>query len=82
MEELLYNGFTYGDILSATIKHEDKIVYQEKLPLEKYFSYVKQAEAVVYTNELLKAGLAISMGSFRDTYQVDFGADWIFELNK
>jgi S-adenosylmethionine hydrolase len=82
VEELFYHGFAYGDLLMVTIKHDDKVVYQEKLPLAKSFGYVKPGEAVIYTNELMKVGIAISMGSFRDTYHVDFGAEWIVELVK
>jgi S-adenosylmethionine hydrolase len=82
VEELLQNGIEYGDILSVTIKHADKVIYQGKLPFAKSFGYVKPGEAVVYTNELMKIGVATSMGDFRDTYQVDFGYDWIVELAK
>ena len=78
----MHNNFEYGDIISVTIKHADKVVYQEKLPFAKSFGYVKPGEAVVYTNELMKIGVATSMGNFKDTYQVDFGCDWIVELVK
>jgi S-adenosylmethionine hydrolase len=82
VEELLKNGFHYGDLLNVTISHNGEVVYQDKLPFAKSFGYVKQGEAVVYTNELMKAGVATSMGNFRETYHVDFGYDWTVKLEK
>lgn len=82
VEEFLEKGFQYGDVLKVTISHEGKTIYQERIPFAKSFGYVKQGEAVVYTNELMKVAVATSMGNFRETYQVDFGYDWIVELEK
>lgn len=82
VEEFLKNGFQYGDILQVTIRHLGKVIYQDKLPFAKSFGYVKQGEAVIYTNELMKVSIAISMGNFRETYHVDFGYDWIIEIEK
>ncbi|QHQ59605.1 DNA-directed RNA polymerase subunit delta [Anaerocolumna sedimenticola] len=82
VEEFLNNGFKYGDLLNVTIYHVDKLVYQEKVPFAKSFGFVKPGEAVVYTNELMKVAVAISMGNFRETYQVDFGQDWTLKIEK
>ena len=82
VEEFLKKGFDYGDILNVTIKHDGQVVYQDKLPFAKTFGFVNKGEALIYTNELMKLGIAISMGNFREKYHVDFGYDWIVELEK
>ena len=82
VNDILKNGFQYGDVLTVTICHAGEVVYQNKLPFAKSFGYVKQGEAVVYTNELMKIGVATSMGNFRETYHVDFGYDWTVRLVK
>lgn len=82
VEEFLEKGFQYGELINVTIRNNDQVVYQDKIPFAKSFGYVNQGEAVVYTNELMKLGVATSMGNFRETYHVDFGYDWIVELDK
>lgn len=82
VEEMLANGFEYGDKVQVTVKHEDSVVFQETVPFAKSFGYVKKGEVVLYNNELMKASVAISMGSFREKFHIDYGQDWIVELDK
>jgi S-adenosylmethionine hydrolase len=82
VEAMLANGFRYGDLVRVTVKHQGNIVFQERVPFAKSFGYVQKGEVVLYNNELMKASIAISMGSFREKYQIDYGADWIVELDK
>jgi S-adenosylmethionine hydrolase len=82
VEAFLEQGFAYGDRLKVTISHGGEVVYQDMVPFAKSFGAVQKGEAVVYTNELMRLGVAINMGSFRDTYKVDFGYDWIVILEK
>lgn len=80
--ELLQQGFEYGDVLKVIIKHRDIVVYQEKLPFVKSFGFVERGKSLVYTNELMKVGIAISLGNFRDTFHVSYGFDWSVDLIK
>ncbi len=82
VEKFLVNGFQYGDLLCITISHQGKMIYQSEAPFAKSFGYVNKGDTVVYTNELLKVAIAISMGNFKETYHVDFGFDWKVELGK
>lgn len=82
VEEFLRNGFQYGDLLQVTVCHLKETVYSGRLPFAKSFGYVKKGEAVIYTNELMKVAIAVSMGNFRETYHVDFGYDWTLEIRK
>jgi len=81
-EALLANGFQYGDSVVVTISHLGKTVYCETMFFEKSFGYVKQGDAVLYTNELMKASLAVNLGSFIDQYHIDFGHDWGVRLER
>jgi S-adenosylmethionine hydrolase len=82
VEELLQQGFDYGDVLKVLIKHKDIVVYEEKLPFVKSFGFVENGKSLIYTNELMKAGIAISLGNFRDTFHVSYGFDWSVDLIK
>jgi S-adenosylmethionine hydrolase len=82
VEGLLAHGFTYGDLVQVTICHTGKQVYSEKVPFAKSFGYVNKGEAVLYTNELMKASVALSMDNFREKYKVDFGDEWTVQLTK
>ena len=82
VEQFLENGFQYGDLIKLNIYHKDLLIHQETVPFAKTFGYVKQGETVAYTNELMKVGVAISMGNFMETYHVDFGYDWKVKLEK
>lgn len=82
VDEFLEKGFQYGDLLNITIRHKEEVVYQDIVPFAKSFGFVKQGEAVIYNNELMKVSIAICMGNFREKYHVDFGHDWIVEIKK
>jgi S-adenosylmethionine hydrolase len=82
VEQFLENGFQYGELIKLNIYHKDLLIHQETVPFAKTFGYVKQGETVAYTNELMKVGVAISMGNFMETYHVDFGYDWKVKLEK
>ncbi|MGB8451299.1 MAG: SAM-dependent chlorinase/fluorinase [Anaerocolumna sp.] len=82
VEKFLENGFQYGDLLKVTIYHGEEMIYQEMVPFAQTFGYVKQGKTVAYTNELMKVGIAVSMGNFMRTYHVDFGQDWRVQLEK
>ena len=80
--EMLQQGFGYGDVLKVIIRHKDIVVYQEKLPFVKTFGFVERGKSLIYTNELMKAGIAMSLGNFRDTFHVSYGFDWSVDLIK
>jgi S-adenosylmethionine hydrolase len=81
-EELLANGFQYGDVVQVTICHEEKQVYREKVLFAKSFGSVHKGEPVLYTNELMKASIALSMDNFREKFHVEYGDKWTLQLIK
>lgn len=82
VELLLSNGFSYGETVRVKIYHKGKEVYNEVIPFAKSFGYVRQGEAVLYNNELMKASVALCMGNFMEKYQMGFGEDWRVSITK
>lgn len=82
VELLLENGFSYGDDVDVRIVHKGTEVYHEIVPFAKSFGYVKQGEAVLYTNELMKVSIALSMDNFMEKYSIGFGEAWWIFLTK
>ncbi|WMJ86245.1 SAM hydrolase/SAM-dependent halogenase family protein [Anaerocolumna sp. MB42-C2] len=80
--EFLNNGFQYGDLLNVTICHDHEVVFNNKVPFVKAFGYVKRGETVIYTNELMKISIAVSLGDFCETYRITYGQDWKVILEK
>lgn len=81
-ELLLENGFSYGDQVKVTIFHNGEKVYQETVLFAKSFGYVKPGEAVLYTNELMRASMALCLGDFKENYHLGFGEDWTISLER
>jgi S-adenosylmethionine hydrolase len=79
-EILLNNGFDYGDKVKVTIRYKGDIVYQEEVLFAKSFGYVEKGEAVLYTNELMRASMAMCLGDFREKYRLGFGEDWAISI--
>lgn len=75
-------GFNYGDDLKVTIKHEGKVVFEDKVHFNKSFGCVNKGEVVIYNNELMKVAMAVSQGSLCKEYDLNFGADWVVEFEK
>jgi S-adenosylmethionine hydrolase len=81
-ELLLQNGFSYGDRVMVTISHKGEQVYQENVLFAKSFGFVKPGEAVLYTNELMRASMALCIGDFKKKYQLGFGEEWKITIEK
>jgi S-adenosylmethionine hydrolase len=81
-ELLLEKGFSYGDMIKVTILHKGDQVYQDTVLLAKSFGYVKKGEAVLYTNEVMRASMALCLGDFKQKYHLGFGEDWTISLER
>jgi len=69
-------GFHYGDIVKVNVTHNGQTVLDKEIKFERSFGYVKPAELVVYTNELMRISLAVCMGSVIEKYGLGYGAGW------
>ncbi len=79
---LLQNGFSYGDKVKVTICCKSDMVYRDNVLFAKSFGYVEKGEAVLYTNELMRASMALCMGNFSEKYRLGFGGEWKIYIEK
>ncbi|HAF61700.1 MAG TPA: DNA-directed RNA polymerase subunit delta [Anaerolineaceae bacterium] len=82
MELFKEAGFNYGDHLHLTIRHEGKDVFSKRVPYYQSFGFVGKGEMIIYTNELMKVGLALNQGNLCECYHLHFGHDWEVEFEK
>lgn len=75
-------GFSYGDTIHTTIRHQGNVVFEKDLLFEKSFGYVAIGEPMIYNNELMKVAIAVSQGSFCRQYGAEFGPDWTVTFTK
>lgn len=75
-------GFIYGDILNVKIYYKDELKLEEDMLFEKSFGFAPVGDPIIYNNELMKIGLAVSQGSFAEKYNIQFGSDWTIEFSK
>ena len=82
LEVFTQAGFSYGERLRVVIRHEGKVVFDQKLVFDKSFGYVQKGEPMIYNNELMRVALAVNQGSFCEKYNMHFGPDWQVEFGK
>ncbi len=75
-------GFKYGDYLQVKIFNNDKLIFSEKVLFHKSFGFAEKGEPIIYNNEQMNIGLAVSMGSFSSRYNIDYGNNWNVEVTK
>ncbi|HZK25996.1 MAG TPA: SAM-dependent chlorinase/fluorinase [Thermoclostridium sp.] len=81
-DEFFKAGFNYGDYIYVSIKHGGKERFADRVLFERSFGYASEGDVMIYTNELMKIGMAISQGSFLEKHNLSYGADWEVEFKK
>lgn len=76
------NGFKYGDMLNLQVFKNDELIFDNNIRFDKSFGMVNEKELIIYNNELSKISVAISQGSFKNTYDVTFGKDYRVKFSK
>jgi S-adenosylmethionine hydrolase len=75
-------GVIPGDDVNVKITHNNKTVYEGRVPFANTFAEVPQGKVVGYLNSLLDFSIAINAGSFAERYKIGSGPDWIVTLEK
>ena len=75
-------GFSYGEPVNLTIRHEGQPVFSEKVPFHQSFGYTQKGDVVIYNNELMRVAVAVNQGNFCGRYNLDFGPNWQVEFKK
>lgn len=68
--------------LRVKITHDDKVIYDKRVPFVNTFGQVKVGEPVIYINDLLNVAIAINQGDFADKHGISSGADWNITLSR
>ena len=76
------SGFAYGDIVHTKIFHGAEPVFEGDVLFHKSFGFAQKGAPMLYNNELMKIGMAVTQGSMERQYGVGFGNDWIVDFTK
>ena len=69
-------------MIRAVITHEGKTVFDEKVLFHKSFGFVEKGQPMIYNNELMKAAMAVTQGSFCEKYGLSYGPEWKVTFTK
>ena len=75
-------GFDYGDQVHVTIRRNDKEILSATIPFSQSFGFVTKGEMTIYTNELMRVGLALNQDNLCERYHLHFGHEWEVEFEK
>ena len=75
-------GAQKGDEFVVQITHDEKIVFEEKIPYVSTFGDVPEGDNLIYFNSLLNISFAINMDNFAATYGISSGPDWHVSIKK
>lgn len=73
-------GFSYGQDVKVTVRHEGEVVFDKKVLFHKSFGYAEKGAPMIYNNELMKIAMAVSQGSFCEQYHLNYGPEWTVEF--
>ena len=80
LETMLQCGFRYGDKIHTVIRHNEQALFEEDVPFYQSFGFAEKGRPMLYNNEMMKAALAVTQGSFEAQYGIGFGADWTVDF--
>jgi len=75
-------GFSYGDFVTVSIKHDQKEVFNQRVLFEKSFGFANKGDVTIYNNELMKISMAMNQASLIKTYDLSFGSNWSVKFTK
>lgn len=74
-------GFQYGDRIQVVVSHQGQQVFSQNLLFERSFGFVGKGELMIYTNELMRIGLAVNQGDLAQVYDLSYGPEWVVEFS-
>ena len=82
LELMETSGMHYGDHLNVVILKGEKTVFSNTVLFQKSFGFADKGDPVIYNNELMNIGLAVSQGNFSKKYNTGHGPEWKVEIFK
>lgn len=76
------SGFNYGSYPTLIVRHNGEIKFEQKVLFHKSFGFADKGEVIIYTNELMRVAVAVSQGSFSETFSLGYGPEWQVEIRK
>lgn len=76
------NDMEYGSLVQVVIRHGEKTVFNEIVPLAKSFGFVRKGSPLVLSSETSTVMIAKNQGNFAMDYRLGFGPDWTFSIQK
>ena len=73
-------GFRYGDMVYTRIFHGETLVFEEDVLFHQSFGFAEKGAPMLYTNELMKVGMAVTEGSLEQRFGLAYGSDWIVDF--
>lgn len=62
--------------IDVQIKHDNHLIYKDKMPLRKSFGYAGQADPLVYIDSSGLIGMAVNGDSFAKKFNIHYGNSW------
>ena len=75
-------GFAYGDMVHTRVFHGEELIFEQDVLFHRSFGFAEKGAPMLYNNELMKLGMAVTQGSLERQYGMGFGSDWIVDLSK
>jgi S-adenosylmethionine hydrolase len=75
-------GYSHGDIVRVKISHNGKVYFEDDVLYEKSFGYVDLNKPVLFNSSSNYISIGLNQNSFKDTYHIKEGKDWVVELSK
>ena len=73
-------GFRYGDMVHTRVFHSGELVFEEDVLFHQSFGFARRGAPMLYTNEMMKVGMAVTEGSLEEKYGLSYGTDWIIDF--
>jgi len=80
--DFLKAGFAYGDEVRLIVQHAEQERFSRRVRFQPSFGFTQKGAVVIYNNELMRVGVAVTQGSFSEEYQLGYGPDWLVKINK
>ncbi|HVU17546.1 MAG TPA: SAM-dependent chlorinase/fluorinase [Candidatus Didemnitutus sp.] len=75
-------GIHEGEPVVVTIRHGDKVVWEETVPYARTFGEVPLGKVLMFINSSGCVAMAINQGNFADRFNIDSGRDWTLSVRK
>ena len=75
-------GFAYGDMVHTKVFHGPELIFEGDVLFHQSFGFARVGDPMLYNNELMRIGMAVTQGSLVRQYGMDFGGDWVVDLSK